>query len=352
MATTAYPLGHPLAQRIWAKKLLQEALKETYISRFIGGADAIITKKTELSKDAGDRLTVGLRVQMSGAGVSGDNTLEGNEEALVTYTDDLYLDQLRHAARSSGKMSEQRVPFDVREEAKNGLRDWFADRMDTAFFNQIGGNSTQTDTRYTGGNATLAASTNRAIYADPATNTTESTITNSVSDEFKLSLIDRAVARAKRASPLIRPVKLKGKDYYVCFLDVEQVRQLRTSTDTMNWADIQKAALMGGDITSNPIFTGALGVYNGVVLHETTRLPTFTTVGGNRGARAVFCGAQSAMIGFGKGDNEDTMNWREETFDYGNQLGVGVGLIWGLKKTRFNSEDFGTITISTIATSA
>ena len=43
------------------------------------------------------------------------------------------------------------------------------------------------------------------------------------------------------------------------------------------------------------------------------------------------------------------MSWVEELFDYQNQLGVSAGMIAGLKKTQFNSEDFGTITVSTYA---
>lgn len=120
-----------MAVKQWARKLYADALKQTYISKFIGsGSSALIQKRTELNKDAGDRVTVGLRMQLSGTGVEGDATLEGNEEALVTYTDNVLINQLRHAVRSDGKMSEQRIPFSVREEAKTGLADWFADKMD------------------------------------------------------------------------------------------------------------------------------------------------------------------------------------------------------------------------------
>jgi hypothetical protein len=35
-----------------------------------------------------------------------------------------------------------------------------------------------------------------------------------------------------------------------------------------------------------------------------------------------------------------------------NQLGVSAGLIWGLKKSVFNSQDFGTIVLSTYAAAA
>ena len=68
---------------------------------------------------------------LTGDGIEGDGTLEGNKEALTTYTDDVVINQLRHAVRSGGKMSEQRIPFSVREEARLGLQDWWRDRFDT-----------------------------------------------------------------------------------------------------------------------------------------------------------------------------------------------------------------------------
>src|SRR6267378_1091201 len=152
MATTSYGVNNALAVKLWAKKLAHESLKETFIFKFIGDDEnSVIQIKEETSKSPGDRITVGLRMQLSG-----DGTLEGNEEALTTYSDNVLIDQLRHAVRSAGKMSEQRVPFSVREESRMGLQDWYAGRMDAAFFNQVGGNTAQADTRYTGSNATVA----------------------------------------------------------------------------------------------------------------------------------------------------------------------------------------------------
>ncbi len=348
MATTQYGVNHPLAVKLWAKKLYKEALKETYVSKFMGsGTDSLITVRNELSKDAGDRIRVGIRMQLSGDGVSGDGTLEGVEEALTTYQDDLFIDQLRHAVRSDGRMSEQRVPFSVREEAMDGLRDWWADRIDTAFFNQIAGNTTISDTRYTGGQATIAASTGRIIYG-PVSTTENSLSAESGSANFQLTMIDKAVTLAKTANPLIRPVKTSQGPMYVAFLHPYQVYSLKTDATAarVTWYDAQKARVQGGEM-DNGIFNGALGVYNGVILHESTRVPvapSTTTV-----RRAVLCGAQAALFGTGQGNSPSQMKWVEEMFDYGNQLGVSAGLIWGLKKTQFNSVDFGTIVMASHA---
>jgi hypothetical protein len=49
---------------------------------------------------------------------------------LTTYSDAIVIDQLRHAHRSGGQMSEQRVTFNMREEARAGLADWWAGRIE------------------------------------------------------------------------------------------------------------------------------------------------------------------------------------------------------------------------------
>ncbi|MGI9507171.1 MAG: DUF4043 family protein, partial [Geminicoccaceae bacterium] len=65
--------------------------------------------------------------------------------------------------------------------------------------------------------------------------------------------------------------------------------------------------------------------------------------------RAVFCGAQSAWTAFGQGFGPGRFNWVEKLFDYDEELGVSAGCVGGLKKSRFNSKDFGTILIPTYA---
>lgn len=346
MALTSYGVNSPEAVKLWYKTLAREALKATWINKFIGeGSDALVQERKDFKRSAGDRLTTTLRMQLTGDGVLGDGTLEGNEERLTTYTDNLLIDQLRHAVRSAGKMTEQRIPWDIREEAKDGLVDWWAGRMDTAFFNQLCGFTPQADLRYTGNNVVQAPST----VIRPNAKANDQSL--AAGDEFVLGLIDQAVAQAKLQTPVIRPLRVSGEDKYVMFLYTNQVTQLRTNTSTGQWLDIQKAALAGGVGARSPIYTGALGEYNGVVLHESTRITqgvnstTGAAVAGAR--RAVLCGAQAAVIGFGGGGDYGAWDWNEELFDYGNQLGVEAGSIFGLKATRYNNADFSKIGVHT-----
>jgi N4-gp56 family major capsid protein len=348
MAETAYGVNAPEAKKLWAAALAREALKATWIQRFIGdSADSVLQTYTEAKKDAGDRVRITLRMQLTGDGVSGDGTLEGNEEALATYTDDLYIDQLRHAVKSAGKMTEQRIPWSIREEAMQGLRDWWAGRMDTAFFTQMCGYTVQNDPRYSGLNAAIAP--DAAHILRPNAKASDQLL--AAGDEMTLLQIDAMVAAAKLMVPVIRPIKVNGDDRYVMVVHTNQVTQLRTAAGTGQWLDIQKAAMTGDGSKDNPIMTGALGMYNGVVLHESTRITpgvnsgTGATVAGSR--RAVLMGAQAGAIAFGKGQSFDNFDWNEELFDYGNKLGVEAGLIHGLKKLRFNNADFGTLVLST-----
>lgn len=353
MSATGYSTSHALTRKGWARLLLHETLKDAYIGRFIGeGSDSLIQIQTDLKKNKGDNVTFGLRMQLSGDGVQGDNTLEGSEEALVTYNDSLSINQLRHAVRSQGKMSEQRVLFDLRNEAKMGLKDWWAARLDTWFFNQVCGNIVQTDTRYTGHNAVTTTDASHILRAGGSTVTNDADIGITAAGQFNLGLVDYAVELAKTATPAIRPVVVDSEPFYVCFLHPHQVTSMRRSTDTNQWTDLQKAAMQGGMVSKNPIFTGALGVYNGVIFHETPRVSLGVSTAGAADTdvrRAVLCGAQSAMIGYGSEDGQDSMSWTEELFDYGNQLGVAAGQISGLKKSRFNSSDFASIVIATHA---
>ena len=132
-----------------------------------------------------------------------------------------------------------------------------------------------------------------------------------------------------------------------------QVTDMRASTSTGQWLDIQKAAMTGGEISDNPLFDGSLGVYNGVVIHSDVRVTQ--GVNSSTGAavttvrRAVVCGAQAGVIAFGRDNGPSKFTWVEELFDYENQIGVSAGSIFGMKKAVFNSADFGVVTLSTYA---
>lgn len=363
MATTSYSRTDAMTGEVWSRILSHEVKKGLEIAPLIGiGPNAIIQQKTEL-KDVGDKVTYGLRARLTGTGVTSSQVLQGNEESLTTYSDSIIIDEINNAIRVKGKdtIDQQRVPFSLREEARMTLSDWYAEQISLGFFVQMCGYTASSIT-YRGSSLTLtsiqkglntvtAPSTNRKIFA---TGSADETVQADSTAKFTLDLVDYAKEKAMTANPKIRPAKVNGKDYYVMYLHPYQVTDLKNDTSTGMWREIQLAAMQGGKISDNPIFTGAIGVYNNVVLREnedvTTGVHSSTAAEQANVRRAVLLGAQSGAIAYSsKYSKNSPYKWVEEKFDYGRELGVSAQGLMGLKKIIFNSEDFGSLTVSTYA---
>jgi N4-gp56 family major capsid protein len=351
MGVLNFATGNASTVKTWSKATEREVLPKTLAGKFI--SSGVVTVKDELKKSAGDRVRMNLQMLLSGRGRTGNEVLEGNEEVPVFFTDDLTIDQIRNATRYYGRMDKQRVVYNFRNDSRDQLSDWFADRIDTSFLNQVCGNTAQTDVAYTGLNATVAPSANKTMWAGAATSAASLTS----SDTFDLSLIDKAITRAKvlrdsYGEPIIRPVKIGGGDHYAMILHPFQVKALRVNTSTGQWFDIQKAAMQGGEIASNPIFSGSLGVYNGVILFENERVPlacdTTTAYASTR--RAPLLGKGACYLAYGReGGSVEKYLWNEESFDFGNEHGIAASLIFGMKKAIFDSVDHAVITVNTYA---
>jgi len=127
-----------------------------------------------------------------------------------------------------------------------------------------------------------------------------------------------------------------------------QAYDLRTATSSNDWVEITKVAGPRGD--KNNLFLNALGTYGGIILHKHRNVIRFSTYGsgGTLGAaRALFLGAQAGMIAWGGGSSYGRYSWNEEKDDRGNALAITAGCIYGVKKSRYNSADFGVIAVDT-----
>jgi N4-gp56 family major capsid protein len=363
MATTSYGVNDALAVKLYSKELAVEALKATEVAPLFGkSANSIIQIKTETKKSKGDRVTFGLRAQLSGAGFTEGETAEGNGEALTTYQDSILINELGHVVgvRSENTIDAQRVHHNLRDEAKDGLVDWWAKRMAESVWNQLCGNTATSGTgypdsaKYTGLNSVTAPTR----FLRPNAVTLDASLTSA--DTFNLTLIDKAVELAKTGGSTglmkIRPARSDGFTGYVLYISPQQVTSLRTSTSTGQWMDIQKAAMAGSKASDNPIFTDALGMYHNVVIRVSENLPK--AVNASSGAlidntrRAVFLGAQAGVAAFGMDSDLGRYRWNEELYDHKRKLEVSGWTIFGVKKTIFNAKDFGVITIPTYAADA
>lgn len=360
MSVTNIGVDSPLAVKAWSKQLASEINKSSTIASLIGtDSNSIIQLKDVTNKSAGDSITFGLRTALIGEGVSEGVSLVGAEESLNLLSDKVIINELAHAVRvrNEGTIDAQRVAFNLREEACAGLADWYSERLSLSVFIQLcgymgaklpfRGQDFDVKMLHRGFNVTNAPSADRNIIAGGKKNENQLTAT----DVFNLSLIDKAVECAKLATPFIRPAKVGGESVYVMYLHPTQVTALRTNTEAGQWLDIQQS-IYAGSRADNPIFSGSLGMYNGVVLRESPYICPACDLSGDtipNVRRAVLLGAQAAVIAFGRDRGPDRYQIREELFDYGRELGVAVKTIYGVKKTVFNQTDFGCITVSTYA---
>jgi len=343
MAVTAFGTNDAQTVKIWSSLTLREALKATLFEKLLGTSKtSIIQRLVELEKSAGDQIKYDLLMQMTGAGVTGDNRMRDNEEALVYYQDTVNIDQLRNA-HAFRRMSQQRTLHDMRMDAKANLADWFAGKFDDYMFRTLCG-----DTTLAHGQTATAPTSNHIIYSGDAT----SQAGLDSADQFSLADIDYAKEKAKTLTPPIRPTTVDGKEMYVVILHPYSVTDLRldvANSAYVDWPTIQMMANQRG--SNNPIFTGALGVYNNCILFESTRI--YSPVANVR--RNLFLGAQAGVFAMGgaydsieksRVGKDNLMSWYEEADDYGNEKGISVGSIFGINKSVFNSADYGLITVS------
>lgn len=358
MGTTVIAFGDPKAQKKWSANLAVDTRKKSYFeNRFIGtGDNNIIQRKTELESDAGDTISFDLCVQMRNQPTYGDARLEGKEESLKFYTDQVMIDQVRHAASAGGKMSRKRTSHDMRQLAKGRLGDYFARLVDELFFIYLSGarginEDFIQDPSYTGfgGNALQSPDADHLLFGGVATSKASLAATDKMTRHVIEKALNKAEMMQARNPETANMVAVANgsEDQYVCLMSPDQAYDLRVS-DTSGWLDIQKAAT-AAEGRDNPIFKGGLGMIGGAILHKHRSVIRFSDygAGGNvNAARALMMGRQAAVVAYGTSGGL-RYSWEETTKDYGNEPAVASGFIGGIKKTRFNGKDFGVISIDT-----
>ena len=326
-----------LRAQLWYKELFADVSKALFVTKLASTSPTSAIQICEdLKKQAGDRITFGLSTKLSGTGVTGDSELEGNEEAIDSYSEGLIVDQLRHAVRLKGKMDEKKVAYKMREDAKAKLKIWWAERIDQEVLDKVCGKTSSTFA-----NTPDAPAASRSVWAGGVA--ADNSLTAAM--VFDTKVIDRAKQMAKLATVKVRPImgedeSYKGKAMYYMIIHPYQAGDLRNDPV---WNQAQRDANVRG--SDNPILNGALGVYNNVVVYEHEGIYAFNNGSAVPIARAVLLGQQAVVLGYGSDEK-----WVEKTFDYENKTGFSAGRIFGVIKPVFNSADYGVITVATAGT--
>lgn len=319
MATGEMGATAALTQKLWASEAFIAAEIESFFKSngFIGDTpNSIIYRRTDLTKQKGDSITFGQLDKLDPTSfIQGDSTLRGNETQVVPNDCAVTVDQYRHGILLAGKMNEQKAAINLRKGARDLLKIWLAEFRDYRYFTALCADVTS-------GRQTLCS-------ADHAT---EGTLDST--DVVTLAYLSKAKRAARNASPKIKPIKYKGKDYFVVVLHTNQFRDLMA--DTVVQGILKDAAPR--DYGDNPLFTGASLILDGMLIYEHENVRVTTT------------GASSAKVGHGlllgcsaliEGIAVEAIWEEDSTIDYKNKCGFCTGTIHGVKRTLFNSKEWG-----------
>jgi len=367
-------------KKAWSMETWAQARNMSYVNRFVGsGSNSMIQRITELKKtEKGTKAIITLTADMLTDGITGDKTLEGNEEELKAYDFEVTMDQLRNANLLEGRMADQASIVNFRKESKDKLSYWLADRMDQMAFLSL--SSIPYAQTCTGGTRpVLAAGQNLSelafspdqlgaafqaptagrgfhlkssgVTAGTGYDATDGTL---VPLSYKAIVQIQALAKDR----YLKGLRGKGGDeIYHMFVTPQGMADLKLDADFI--ANVRHAGVRGD---KNSLFAGTSTsiMVDGLMIHEFRHVynnrngangTRFGTTSGNDfGQRVLVCGAQAlGMADIGPG------YWNEKTFDYDNQLGISYGKIFGYAKPQFKGnpfnpaakEDFGVITVDT-----
>lgn len=367
MAQTIVGLNDAKAVKRFSAFLAHDTARKSYFNKkFMGEgeeAEAPIQLLRKLENEAGEQVSYDLVMQLKMEPVEGDNTLEGKEEDLSFYSDSVYIDQARGGVNTGGRMTRKRTIHDLRKIARVKQSDWWSRVFDELLFMYLSGaRGVNSDfifgTGYTGraNNAFVAPDSSHIIYGDGS-----SKATLTASGKMSTTVIERAVTKASTLGggssgiPALSPIMVDGEEHYVMLMHEFSAYDLRTSTSTGQWLDIQKAAA-GAEGRNSPIFKGSLGKLNNVVLHSHRAVIRFSDYGAGSNvaaARALFLGRQAGVCAFGNSGSGLRFGWHEESRDNGNQAVITTSSIFGIKKTAFTiagtSRDFGLLSVDVAA---
>ena len=384
----------------WSKEFFAYGMKNMFFSRFIGkptklihagkrpsqatiqtDPNSLIQLKMELMKEAGEAITFPIIAPLTGHGrvatpaALTTGSLEDHEEGILNYSYRQELCDWGHATRDQGPMTRQQASWDWDTVARQILALWFGQAMDAATYSALAGIAYVGDDEKpadAGGTPLIAAAApSRKVTGGMKGGTFTAKATDALCDDEEymcLEMIDHAKYTAVSTEPIMRPIIIDGQPWYLMFISSGQAKDLRANAGAgtgVIWSDVQMNANLRG--LKNPLFTNALGAYNGVLLFEYQRCQTRIGVDGNQQNlvknafdagdvlpvatwpedgrsmhRGLFCGAGAAVHAYGA-----KPTFIRKDFDYGRQHGLAVNMLVGVGKPVFNAVDYSVMVVDT-----
>jgi len=246
----------------YSKSITKEVIAKSKVLPFIAKTEDDTTSiiKTVLKSidDVGSVIGVKMEDALIESGTIGNVDFSGSSEELKDINMFIKVDRFQHSVPSTQGIINQRNSSKFKSRAKTSLTNWGTRKFDKIFFSAMSANCT-----------------NIVVCGHPVDATTANLVT---ADVITTTDVEEAKNRAvlgldyagKATVPPLLPVSTTQNEnmgfydeveFYVMFVGTNSARHIKNDA---NWEAARRDALERGK--TNPIFTGALGFWDGVLL--------------------------------------------------------------------------------------
>lgn len=238
------------------KSVTKKSKVEPFLARSENDKTAIISA-TRKGCDIGNLIGIKMQDALVESGATGNVSLDASSEELKEIQQFIKVDRWQHAVPSTGNVVTQRSADSFKNNAKTSLKDWGTMKFDKVFFSSM----SAACTNILACNHHTDEVTTNIVKAD--------VLTTADVEEAKRRALLGVDGAGNKVPPLI-PVKTVPNEnagfydevkYFIMFVGTNSARNIKTDP---NWEAARKDAYERGK--SNPIFTGALGFWDGVLL--------------------------------------------------------------------------------------
>lgn len=359
------------------RPLIGPAPKQPDAERKLRGStspDYPFVRVTDLSKGAGDKVSVDLFNIIAGKPVMGDKKLAGTMSELLSSSMDIVINQSRKGVDPGGRMTQQRTLHNLRTIATANLAGYMNRYEDQLCLVHVGGQrgfqtgadwiiplDTDADFADIMVNTVNPPTSNRRFYAGTGNGSVADLATTDILD---LQEIDRLRALIDDLVFPPQPIRLQGDpaadedQLYCLFVSSRTWHQIQISSAAQNWRTFLAEAHKRSAGFKHPLFMGTTGIWNGIVIKKirrTIRFGPLDLVNEMDAAltitpvavpatvfvdRSLLLGAQALAIVYGRHQKSDYyFNWHEEESDHGNTVEFSVASMSGKSKLRFTDFD-------------
>jgi hypothetical protein len=421
--STGYNINDPRTQKVWSKKFFKFMLENMVLSNYMGtDMNSPISKITDLTAKKGGSVVFEMEAPLLGNGigdngrfiaVDGSNTF--NTESMKDYNFTVFIHERGNAVQAAGKITNQYTSTDVKTSGLRRLGVWMAEALedDLIAAGSGVGNVLQDGTARTGIETVNGSNptqnryfaigehvTTGVIQYCTIDGTASSLITGvanlplnsftadaqGVDTRFGTHVIEFLKRKARQVIlgsyggttlkvPKLSPCKIDGKDAYCLVISRLQEKSLKAD---LRWNESQQMANVRGE--KNPLFSGAIGIWDGVIIKVSERIQSRLGAGGVTVTeyfndfdaatvdfvtdtvlvdRGLFLGANGIVVAYGQMPAKSSSKE-----DIGRIDAVCVDSIYGTAKVQFKywdttnwttgagdndlTEDYGVISFDTV----